>query len=83
MNPDQKKKRIKQLWAKVRMFVRLRNVTTGLKFDTEKREFQNMIDNQNQDSDASSDEFNSDEDDVDHHTQQVKWYQFNVNSSTI
>ena len=38
MNQDEKRKRIRQLWTKVRMFVRLRRSLSSVQQDAENRE---------------------------------------------
>ena len=42
MNEEQRRRRIKRLWSKVRMFVRLRRSLNSVKQDAEKREIEQM-----------------------------------------
>lgn len=62
MNPEERKKRIRKLWNKVRMFVRLRHSLNAVKVDIELREINEMLDQKmsDQDSDAEED-FDSDD----------------------
>ena len=39
---QEKKTRIRRLWSKVRMYVRLRNVVNAVNLDVELRELENM-----------------------------------------
>ena len=43
MNAEERKKRIRKLWAKVRIFVRLRRSLDSVKVDMERREFVEMM----------------------------------------
>ena len=43
MNAEERKIRIKYLWAKVRMFVFLRFSLNKVKVDVEKRDFEDML----------------------------------------
>lgn len=62
MNPEERKRRIRKLWNKVRMFVRLRHSLNAVKVDIELREINEMLDQKmsDQDSDAEED-FDSDD----------------------
>ena len=67
------------------MFVRLRGVTLSVTIDVGKTEFNKMMMDQkdNESGADDTDEFNSDDEQVDHSNPPVKWYQFNVKSSFI
>ena len=43
MNAEEKKIRIRKLWAKARIFVRLRGVVDSVKIDVELRELHSML----------------------------------------
>ena len=62
MNPEERKRRIRKLWNKVRMVVRLRHSLNAVKVDIELREINEMLDQKmsDQDSDAEED-FDSDD----------------------
>ena len=76
MNPAERKVRIKKLWNKVRMFVRLRHSLNAVKADIEIREMDEMLHqqrNSEQDSDADGD-FDSDEEFEDAEAKDLPWY---------
>ena len=84
MNPAERKVRIKKLWNKVRMFVRLRHSLNAVKADIEIREINEMLDQQQSDQDSDADgDFDSDEEFEDAEAKDLPWYQFNTNASTI
>ena len=51
MSALERKQRIRKLWAKVRIFVRLRRSLDSVKVDMERRELVEMMYNSNEESD--------------------------------
>ena len=63
MDQAQRKRRIRQLWSKVRMFVRLRRSLNSVKQDAERREIDEMYQQDKEEGDSDSEELNSESDD--------------------
>lgn len=74
MNQEQRTRRIKQLWSKVRMFVRLRRSLNSVKQDAERREIDEMYQQDKEDADSDSEELNTEEDEEEKREQGIPWY---------
>ena len=84
MNQAERQRRIKQLWTKARMFVRLRRSLDSVKKQAEERERLQLFQQQSQDlSDVDRTDFNSDDEKEILNTETVNWYQFNTHSSSM
>ena len=82
MNQAEKKQRIRQLWTKVRLFVRMRSRLSNIRTDMEVRELREMMDQPipSDDEDNEGDEDYNSDDEVDGvRTPSLPWYKFNVN----
>ena len=78
--------RIKRLWDKVRMFVKLRGCFDSVRAEMELKEMQEILDSRYQtEDDLSHRDYNSSEDEKDNSqsNSQLKWYQFNTSSYSM
>lgn len=63
LSAEERKMRIKRLWGKVRMFVRLRGCFTSVRADMELKELQGMLEQRfNTEEDLSNRAYNSSDD---------------------
>ena len=87
MNQIERKRRIRQLWNKVRRFVRLRGVIKSVEADIEERQYFEHFDPKNYDltsnENADSESTMSEEEQDVQETQTIPWYQFNTVSFTV
>lgn len=79
MTPEEKKARIKRLWTKARLFVRIRAGLNKVQVDIDRKFFKKMmLQEQSEDDDN---EYNSDDDERHEMSSSLPFYQFNRNSS--
>ena len=84
MNKVERKKRIRQLWTKVRLFVKLRIRLAAVRTDMEMREVREMMDQPLSEDDDSQDEGYNSDDEQDHKdTTTLEWYKFNIYGSQM
>ena len=80
MNQAEKKQRIRQLWTKVRLFVRMRSRLSNIRTDMEVRELREMMDQPipSDDERNEGDEYYNSDYEVDGLMPSLPWYKFNV-----
>lgn len=75
MTPDEKKQRIRRLWTKVRLYVRIRSSLGRVQDDIDRKFYNKMINQSgDDDDDDGAQEYNSDDDEQDVERLELPWY---------